>query len=124
MTEWSTITSLNTDTSNSEGKPPPEELERSLRRDRIRALIEPLAAHRGAAAVIMARLMAYTRPVRVGGQYCLAVYDNPHGNGAGDLTPVAIQGLLDRIRRENSRLFNPIDERKDEIAPEGLRRHH
>src|SRR5262249_20218636 len=88
------------------GDAPPAELDRKLRRDRIRGLVEPLAAHRGAAAVIMARLMAHTRLILVGEQYCLAVFDNPHGNGAGNLAPDAILDLLDRIRSENARLFS------------------
>jgi hypothetical protein len=117
MKEWSTIMSLNN--TKSESKEPLEELDRSLRRDRIRALVEPLAAHRGAAAVIMTRLLAHTRLVRVGEQYCLAVFDNPHGNGAGDLKPGAILELLSRIYRQNPRLFsvNPTTERGPKIAP-------
>jgi hypothetical protein len=105
---------LITDTTKSEGIPPLDEHERSLRRDRIRALVEPLAAHRGAAAVIMARVMAHTRLVQVGERYCLAVFDNPHGNGAGDLRSDAILDLLGRIYRQHPRLFsvNPIAEQK------------
>ena len=106
--------SLNTKSSTFGGDALLEELDRALRRDRIRALIEPVAAHRGAAAVIMARLMAHTRLVRRGEHHYLAVFDNPHANGSGDLRPDAILELLDRIRTENSRLFSVsrIDEQR------------
>jgi|SRR6516165_2570591 hypothetical protein len=106
--------SLKFNTNKTAGDALPAELDRKLRRDRIRALVEPVAAHRGAAAVIMARLMAHTRLVRRGEHHYLAVFDNPHANGSGDLRPDAILELLDRIRTENSRLFSVsrIDEQR------------